>query len=108
MALTITITPRNEHTPAGKRAEAELHVTGGELDGVTLVGFSIYEGHAIKRHVTFPARPYSVSLEPRGCSVLQGEDRALTRIRELVFKAYDEHERNTATRVAAGAAASAR
>ena len=35
---------RNEgQTPRAKLADVELHFTGGELDGLKLIGFAIWE-----------------------------------------------------------------
>ena len=109
MTLSITITPRDGQTPTGKLADAELHFTAGELDGMKMVGFSVWEGRGGKRNVTFPARQYAVNGERRSFALFRGEASAQERIRELVLQAYDEHERETATdAVAPEAEASAR
>ena len=45
---------RNGHMAPGKLADAELHFTGGELDGLKLIGFAIWarrERHWPERHV---------------------------------------------------------
>ncbi len=42
------------HMPPGKLADAELHFTGGELDGLKLIGFAVWarrDGHG--ENVTF-------------------------------------------------------
>ena len=44
--------------PAGKLADAELHFSGGPLDGLKLVGFGVWERKQGGRNVTFPARQY--------------------------------------------------
>ena len=41
--MTVKITPNDKGNPPGKVAEAELHFTDGPLDGLRLVGFSIWE-----------------------------------------------------------------
>ena len=47
---------RNEHgKPAGKLADAEIHFIAGELAGLKLVGFAIWERRdGNGRSVTFP------------------------------------------------------
>ena len=41
--ITIKILKTNGHSAAGKLADAEIHFTGGELDGLKLVGFAIWQ-----------------------------------------------------------------
>ena len=50
---------RNEHgKPAGKLADAEIHFIAGELAGLKLVGFAIWERRdGNGRSVTFPGAP---------------------------------------------------
>jgi hypothetical protein len=59
--MTITFTPNDKGNPPGKLANAELQFSGGPLDGLKLVGFSIWERRAGGRNVAFPARQYSVN-----------------------------------------------
>ena len=40
--LTVTITPNDKGNPPGKLADAELHFTGGPLEGLKLIGFSVW------------------------------------------------------------------
>jgi len=52
----------NVGNPPGKLADAELHFIDGELDGLKLIGFAIWERRGGNGHnVTFPARQYGVS-----------------------------------------------
>ena len=37
--LTVKITPNDKGNPPGKLADAELHFTGGPLEGLKLIGF---------------------------------------------------------------------
>jgi hypothetical protein len=103
MSLTVKITPNEKATPAGKLADAELHFTGGELEGLKLIGFSIWERRTGNgRNVTFPARTYSVNGERRSFSLLRpinGDASAQDRIRETVLHAFAEYE-ETATEAA--------
>ena len=41
--MTIKITPNDRGNPPGKLADAELHFTEGPLEGLKLIGFSIWE-----------------------------------------------------------------
>jgi hypothetical protein len=63
---------RNGHMAPGKLADAELHFTGGELDGLKLIGFAIWArrdgGFSLLRAINDPA--------------------AQDRVRELVLQAY--------------------
>jgi hypothetical protein len=100
MNLVIKITPNDRTSPAGKLADAELHFTGGELDGLKLIGFSIWERRSGDgRNVTFPARQYTVNGERRSFALLRptGEVNAQARVRDLVLQAYAEYEQETAT-----------
>lgn len=55
--MTVKITPNDKGNPRGKLADAELHFTEGPLDGLKLIGFSIWERRAgAGRNVTLPAR----------------------------------------------------
>ena len=99
MALVVKISPNDKGNPPGKLADAELHFIDGELDGLKLIGFSIWERRGGGgRNVTFPARSYSVNGERRSFALLRPivDVSAQERIRELVLQAYDEHEERSA------------
>ena len=102
MSLVVKITPNDKQNPVGKLADAELHFTGGELDGLKLFGFSVWERRTGGgRNVTFPARTYAVNGERRSFALLRpiADTSAQERIRELVLQAYAEYE-ETATEAA--------
>ena len=40
MNIVVTITRNEKDNPPGKLADAELHFTDGELDGLKLIGFA--------------------------------------------------------------------
>jgi hypothetical protein len=92
--MTVKFTPNDKGNPPGKLADAELHFSGGPLDGLKLVGFAIWERKNGGRNVTFPARQYSVNGERRSYALLRpivdttGQDR----LRDIVLEAYKEHE----------------
>ena len=52
----------NGHMAPGKLADAELHFTGAELDGLRLIGFSIWaRKDGTGQNVTFPARQFAAN-----------------------------------------------
>ena len=69
--MTVKFFPNDKGNPAGKLADAELFFSGGPLDGLKLVGFSVWERKGGGRNVTFPARSYSVNGERRSFSLLR-------------------------------------
>lgn len=107
MTTTIQIIPAEKMSDKaiGKVAEAEIHFTGGIIDGLKLIGFAIWTRRTGSGHnVTFPARQYSVNGERRSFALLRpaNPDAGLTaqdRIRNLVIDAYERTtEHPTVTR----------
>src|SRR3954469_14187027 len=99
MSIVVKITPNEKGNPPGKLADAELHFTDGELDGLKLIGFGIWERRGGNgRNVTFPARQYQVNGERRSFALLRPvvDTAAQERVRELVLNAYAEHEESAA------------
>jgi hypothetical protein len=98
--MTVKITPNDKGNPPGKVAEAELHFTDGPLDGLKLIGFSIWErrGGAGAYNVTFPARSYTVNGDRRSFALLRPivDTTAQNRVRELILQAYQEYEERSA------------
>jgi len=97
--LTVKITPNDKGNPPGKLADAELLFIGGPLDGLKLIGFSIWERRGGGgRNVTFPARQYSVNGERRSFALLRPMEDATAqeRIRDLILQAFQEHEAEAA------------
>ena len=98
--MVIKISPNDKGNPSGKLAEAELHFTDGQLQGLKLVGFAIWERRTgTGRNVTFPSRNYTVNGDRRSFALLrpsgsdgQGQDR----IRELILQAFNEYEAQAA------------
>ena len=92
--MVIKIVPNDRGNPPGKLAEAELHFTEGELAGLKLMGFAVWERRSgTGRNVTFPARSYVVNGERRAYTLLRpfGEQpQAQDRVRDLILQAYDE------------------
>ncbi len=97
--MTIKILPNEKGNPPGKLADAELHFTDGPLDGLKLIGFSVWERKTGNgRNVTFPARQYSVNGERRSFALLRPlvDATSQERLRDLVLQAYAEHEAEAA------------
>ena len=96
MSIAVRITPNDRGTPASKLADAELHFTGGELDGLKLVGFSVWRRrNGNGPSVSFPGRQYRMGDERRTFALLRpiGDVSAQERVRDLVLEAYTEYER---------------
>jgi len=95
MSIVVKITPNDKGNPVGKLADAELHFSDGELDGLKLIGFSIWERRGGNgRNVTFPARQYVVNGDRRSFALLRPivDTAAQERLRELVLNAFAEYE----------------
>ena len=99
MTIVIKITPNEKGNPPGKLADAELHFIDGELDGLKLIGFGIWERRGGNgRNVTFPARQYAVNGERRSFALLRpiADTSAQNRVRDLVLEAFAEYEEGAA------------
>ena len=97
--MTIKITPNDKGNPPGKLAEAEVHFTEGPLEGLKLIGFSVWERRGGNgRNVTFPARSYSVNGERRSFALLRPvvDTTAQNRVRDLILEAFQEYEAQAA------------
>jgi len=97
--VVVKFTTNDKSNPPGKLAEAELHFTEGVLDGLKLIGFTVWERRTGGgRNVTFPARTYSVNGERRSFALLRptGDATAQDRVRELILEAYAEFEEKAA------------
>ena len=97
--MIVKITQNDKNNLPGKLAEAELHFTEGILDGLKLIGFTVWERRTGNgRNVTFPARQYSVNGERRSFALLRPifDKTAQDRIRNLILDAYAQHEAQAA------------
>jgi hypothetical protein len=86
---------RNGQMAPGKLADAELHFTGGELDGLKLIGFSIWARRdGTGQNVTLPARQFTAHGQRRSFSLLRAindDPAAQERVRDFVLQAYQAH-----------------
>jgi len=97
--VTVKIIANDKGNPPGKLADAEVHFLSGPLEGLKLIGFSVWERKTGGgRNVTFPARTYSVNGERRSFALLRpvGDTTAQNRVRDLVLQAYAEFETEAA------------
>jgi hypothetical protein len=102
MNIEVKILRNDRSTPAGKLADAEIHFIDGELAGLKLVGFSIWErrdGNGLS--VTFPARQFFFHGDKRNFALLRaiGNPNAQDRVRDLVLRAYEQQAHNPARAV---------
>lgn len=109
--MAVKITPNDKGNPPGKLADAELHFTAGPLEGLKLIGFSIWEakrGGKGGRNVTFPARQYTVNGDRRSFALLRPivDTAACERLKGIMLEAYQAWETQasdyTAQRAASG------
>jgi hypothetical protein len=97
--MTVKITPNDKGNPPGKLADAELHFEDGPLEGMKLIGFSVWERRGGNgRNVTFPARSYSVNGERRSFALLRpvSDTHAQEKVRDLILEAYTAYEEEPA------------
>ncbi|MCU1382918.1 MAG: hypothetical protein JWL71_1615 [Acidobacteria bacterium] len=97
--MTIKITPNDKGNPPGKLAEAELQFTEGPLEGLKLIGFSVWERRGGNgRNVTFPSRSYVVNGDRRTFALLRPivDSTAQGKLRELILDAFVEYEERAA------------
>src|SRR5580765_2189535 len=97
--MTVKITPNDRSNPPGKLADAELHFSEGPMEGLKLIGFSIWERRGGNgRNVTFPARSYSVNGERRTFALLRPivDTMAQSKLRDLILEAFQEYEERAA------------
>jgi len=97
--VTIKFAPNDKGNPPGKLADAELHFDDGPLEGLKLIGFSVWERRVgTGRNVTFPARQYQVNGERRNFALLRPivDTTAQEKLRELILTAFQEYEERAA------------
>jgi hypothetical protein len=102
--MTIKFTPNDKGNPPNRLADAELHFSGGPLDGLKLLGFAVWERKTGGgRSVTVPSRQYVVGGERRTYALLRPimDSASQDRLRDVILDAYKEFE----TELSAAAAA---
>ena len=89
--ISIHILQTNGQAAPGKLADAEIHFTGGELDGLKLVGFAVWKNREGQgEDVSFPSRQFVVHGERRSFSLLRwvAKREAQERLQAVVRDAY--------------------
>src|SRR5262245_21889966 len=97
--MTVRITPNDKGNPPGKLADAELHFSDGPLNGLKLIGFTVWERRGGGgRNVTFPARSFAVNGERRSFALLRPivDTTAQNALRDVILAAYREYEERAA------------
>jgi len=96
--MIVKILPNDRGDPPQKLADAELLFEDGELRGLRLVGFSVWQRREKARTVTFPSRTYFVHGERRVYALLRpmGDDDAIELVRRLILESYAEFEQRMA------------
>ena len=97
--MTIKITPNDKGNPPGKLGDAEVHFGDGPMEGLKLIGFSIWERRGGNgRNVTFPARSYVVNGDRRSYALLRPivDSTAQAKLRDLILEALQEYEERAA------------
>jgi hypothetical protein len=97
--MIVKITPNDKGNPPGKLADAEIHFQEGEpLEGLKLIGFSIWERRAGSGlNVTFPARQYQINGERRSFALLRPivDTTAQEKIRTIILNAWADYQELT-------------
>ena len=73
--VAINVLPADGAAPAGKLADVELHFTAGALEGLKLLGFTVWEGRGDKSPTMSRTTWLTASAAASLCS-----DRAATRL----------------------------
>jgi hypothetical protein len=95
--MTIKFIVNEKGSPDGKLADAEIHFLEGELTGLRLIGFGVWQrrnGNGM--NITFPARTYSVNGERRSFAllrpILDASGDGQNALRDKILAAWREHE----------------
>jgi len=93
--MVIKIILNDKQLPPGKVADAELHFTDGPLEGLRLIGFTIWQKRGTEGYnVVFPSRQYAVNGERRSFALLRPTLNDVSgrefdaQLRDLILDAY--------------------
>jgi hypothetical protein len=96
--ISIQILKTTRPSAPGKLADAEIHFNGGELDGLKLVGFAVWQRRdGAGENVSFPARNFTVDGDRRSFSWLRwvAKREAQERLEAAVLEAYRQQSCST-------------
>ena len=90
--VAIKVLPADDAAPAGKLADVELHFTAGALEGLKLLGFTVWECRGDKGP-SLPSRHYVVNGERRSFTLLRpsGEAPAQDTLRDTLLAVFADH-----------------
>lgn len=89
--IIVKILKVDHPSATGKLADAEIHFSGGELDGLKLVGFAVWQRRdGNGQNVSFPSRQFTVHGERRSFSLLRWttDPRAQEKLCDLVLQEF--------------------
>ena len=98
--VAINVLPADDAAPAGKLADVELHFTAGALEGLKLLGFTVWEGRGDNGpSVSLPSRHYVVNGERRSFTLLRasGEAPVQDTLRDTLLAVFANHVPEDAT-----------
>ncbi len=105
-SISIHFQKTSANAAPGKLADAEIHFNGGDLDGLKLVGFAVWQRRDGQgEDVTFPSRQFVWKGERRAFALLRWVEnrQAQDRLRKAILNAYRAAQPN-GTEVCAGTA----
>lgn len=89
--ISIHIIKTSGSAAPGKLADAEIYFTGGELDGLKLVGFAVWKSRDGRgQNISCPSRHFNVGGDRRSFSFVRWVEApdALRKLESAVLKAY--------------------
>ena len=92
--VAVHVLSADDGAPTGKLADLELHFTSGSLEGLKLLGFTVWEGRSGKGpSMSLPSRHYVVNGERRNFTLLRpsGEAPAQDTLRDTLLSVYANH-----------------
>ena len=82
-----------ENSPERLVSEAEIHFDEGALEGMRLVGFSLWRSPEGELYVTFPSRAFGSGSERRFFDYLRSTDGTLDGVKRVKAWILDEYRR---------------
>jgi hypothetical protein len=93
ISVDIKVTVNEKPLPNGKLGTAEVVFSGDPLDGLRLVGFSIWRKDDGGKNVTMPVRQYAMNGQMRRFNLLNPmRDGALNRLKQLILMEFASQE----------------
>ena len=96
--ITVSILEKDSLPGSPKLADAEVHFTSGELEGLTLSGFAVWQAKSDSgQNVTFSSSHFRVHGARRHFSMLRwiAKREAQERLADAVWRAYRRHRQQS-------------